>query len=144
MSLMFSRFAVTIYLILVPSKPKKTYFISCLIQILGFSVICLSYLMPEATTILFILGIIIFGLGRGVFAFPYLLLLPIFNNPEDLVSINVWMALANLGQAFGTLIGSLVVNILHWKWVYGMLIYSFLYLITGILTYVYIPELNIN
>ena len=49
------------------------------------------------------------------------------------------MSLGLLGQSYGVFIGFLVLDVLKWNWTFGILIYSALYYITGILTYIFVP-----
>lgn len=106
---MIGRIIATIFLIFVPSKVKKTYFICVIGQIISYAIICLSYPIPSAAHALFIGGLTLFGLSRGIFSFPYLLLSQTFESPEDVTAVNIWLALMNLGDAFGLIFGALAV-----------------------------------
>ena len=98
-------FLSTLYLILYPSRPKLTYCICCLIQVLSYFIITLSYFDPKHSEIYFGLGLFLQGLGRGVFVFPLLLLHQTFNRPNDVTAVNIWIALTVLGGVYGYLIG---------------------------------------
>ena len=79
---MVSRFLMTTYLTLFPpSALLRTYLGFSLVQLLGYVIIALGHYAPSAATPLFYLGQFVFGMGRSVLAFPYLILIRTFDRP---------------------------------------------------------------
>lgn len=96
---MFGRVIASIYLTLMPARYlNKVYFICVLIQALGIALIFGMHFFPFIAELLYLIGLLIFGLGRGVSLFPYLLLLNHFSSIEDRKYVNMWFGVAELGN----------------------------------------------
>ena len=79
---MVSQVIGSIIIILFPvSKINKFYFLCGIVQVLGFLVIVSGHWFVEFSKPLYIIGMIIYGLGRAPGLFPYLMLHSIFNRP---------------------------------------------------------------
>ena len=77
---MAGRFFSNLYLFLQPSDNlNRTYFICVGIQIGSFLCLIFGDAIPSLSGILFVLGMTGFGIGRGIYSFPYLILSQIFN-----------------------------------------------------------------
>ena len=53
----------------------------------------------------------------------------------------MWVGLVGFGGAIGYLLGSFFMNIENCSWIVGILVYSLLYFLTGVLTFIFIPEI---
>ena len=79
---MIGRLVASVYLVVFPiSKVNKTFFFSTLLQTLSILLVIVPHFAKSLSKPFWIIGMIGFGLGRGIYAFPYLLLAPIFNKP---------------------------------------------------------------
>ena len=79
---MISRILTTTYLTLFPPTALlRTYLGFSLVQLLGYGTIAFGHYLPSAATPLFCLGQLVFGVGRSIFTFPYLILARTFNRP---------------------------------------------------------------
>ena len=77
---MAGRFFSNLYLFLQPSDNlNRTYLICVGIQIGSFLCLIFGDVVPSLSGILFVLGMTGFGIGRGIYSFPYLILSQIFN-----------------------------------------------------------------
>ena len=77
---MGGRMIITIYFVLIPPKRLNfTYLISVLVQIFSCLMLISAHYFPSLAQVLFAVGMTIFGLGRGIYTFPYLLLYQLFN-----------------------------------------------------------------
>ena len=77
---MGGRFVSNIYLFLQPSDNlNRTYFICVGIQIVSFLFLICGDVFSSLSEILFVLGMAGFGVGRGIYSFPYLILSEIFH-----------------------------------------------------------------
>ena len=138
---MFGRLIASIYLLILPSKKYNlTYFKCVVFQTISILILCSSHLFPDLASILYIVGMILFGLSRGISTFPYLLLFEHFNSPEDMVYVNIWFGIVDLGNVWGYLFVSVLLNNLSLHWTLSYLILVALYLFTGILTFLVVPE----
>ena len=105
-------------------------------------IITSSHLMKGLSEFLFIVGMLIFGLGRGVYAFPYLLLSPIFNKPEDVRAVNIWYGLGSFGTNYAFLMYIWFKDFFNMHWTFIILISIFLNLFICALTYKIVPEVT--
>ena len=87
---------------------------------------------------------LLFGLGRGVFAFPFLLLSQYFNKADDSRALNIWMGLGMLGQILASFIGDFMTIRLGWNWLISLEFVTLLYLLTGLLVYRYIDQISLS
>ena len=78
---------------------------------------------------------LLFGLGRGIFAFPFLLLSQYADRVEDARALNMWICLGILGQAIGYFLGFVMTIYLEWNWQVSLQIINFIYLLTGVLVH---------
>ena len=79
---MVARILTVIHLTLFPPTALlRTYLGFSLVQVLGYGIIALGHYLPPAATPLFCLGQFVFGVGRSVLAFPYLILVRTFDQP---------------------------------------------------------------
>ena len=79
---MISRILMTTYLTLFPPTALlRTYLEFSLVQLLGYAIIALGHYLPSVATPLFCLGQFVFGVGRSIFSFPYLILIRTFSRP---------------------------------------------------------------
>ena len=140
---MLGRLIASIYIILFPSeKINRTFFICTLIQTFAIIIIASSHLMKGIAELLFIVGMLVFGLGRGVFAFPYLLLSPIFNRPEDICAVNAWYGLGSFGTSYSFLLYIWFKDSFDLHWTLILLIIAFLNLFFTSLAYKVVPEVE--
>ena len=79
---MFMRVVGAIY-ILTAVRAKFVYFICTLLQVGFYSLIVLGHYSPQYSTVLFFMGMIGQGIGRGSFALPYLLAYDAINGREN-------------------------------------------------------------
>ena len=72
---MLGRFISTIGVVIFPpNKIKLTYFIFVIIETVSTIIVLGMHFFPEQLEVLFCIGMIGLGLGRGIFMFPYLLM----------------------------------------------------------------------
>ena len=99
---MISRVLITTYLVLVPPKTLLcTNFFYSVIQSCGYWLIAIAHFIPSLSLPLYYLGMTTFGVGRGIYSFPYLILCRTFNQASDRSSINIWIALSMGGNFWG-------------------------------------------
>ena len=138
---MIARVVITTYLTLVPPKTLiYTYFCFTAIQFLGYEMIALGHYLPNLSTALFHLGMFVFGIGRGIFAFPYLIFVRTFNQPSDALLILFWLALGMFGNNWGIFLVTLMENNFGWSWYFALSIFSFISLMGALLAYKTLPE----
>ena len=102
---MVSRMIITTYLTLIPPRTLvSTYLKYTAVQMAGYYTIALGHFLPSLSVPLFHLGMFVFGIGRGIFAFPYLILVRTFNRPSDAFLILLWLALSLGGNNWGILL----------------------------------------
>ena len=131
---LIARVLITTYLVLQPpEKLLTTYLIYAFIQCLGYWIISIGHFAPNYSILLYYLGVTIFGIGRGVFAFPYLTIIRIFNKPEHESLVNIWIALSMGGNAWGFLLETGFEDLLKLDWYISLSIFSALYFITAII-----------
>ena len=82
----------------------------------------------------------LFGLGRGIFIFPYLLLYELFQAKSDGTAVNIWYGLTSLGNVLGFMFVSWLLNHRGFLWTSSLLILASIYLISALLTYIIVPE----
>ena len=75
---------------------------------------------------------------------PYIIASENVNGREHPTAMNVWLALSNLGDAYGLLISLLVVYGLHWNWSVSMFLYSFLFLVSCFANYFVLEEVEVE
>ena len=72
---MIGRFIATIGVVLFPpNRLKLTYFIFVLVETISTIIMLGMHLFPAQLEVLFCIGMIGLGLGRGIYMFPYLLM----------------------------------------------------------------------
>lgn len=99
---MITRVLITTYLILIPPKTLKcTYLVYAIVQAAGYWIVALGHYLPSISTFLFYLGMGLFGTGRGIYSFPYLILVRTFNQPSDAYAVLIWLALSQGGNTWG-------------------------------------------
>ena len=138
---MLGRLIVSIYILLVPSeKINKTFFICTVVQTVSMLIITSSHLMKGISEFLFIIGMLGLGLGRGIYSFPFLLLSPIFNKPQDVSVVNIWFGLGSFGTNYAFLLYIWFKDSFNMHWTLIILITTFINLFFSSLTYKLIPE----
>ena len=141
---MLGRLISTGYLVLWPTKPKIAYTVSVLIQVLSYCFFIIPHYYPGSAPIVFIVGMLCFGLGRGIYIFPLILLSQYFNRTEDSQALNIWIGLGIAGNILAFYLGELINNCLHWNWIISILSFSGLYLLSGFLVHAFIDEIEIS
>ena len=102
---MIGRLVASFFLVVFPpSKINKTFFLSTVLQTLSILLVISAHFAKDLSKPFWLIGMLGFGLGRGIYAFPYLLLAPIFNKPEDVCAVNVWFGLLNVGDLYAYLL----------------------------------------
>ena len=138
---MVSRVLITTYLILFPPKALlSTYLNYTLAQVLGYGLIALGHYLPSLSVPLFHLGMFGFGIGRGIFTFPYLALIRTFNRPSDTFLVLLWLTLGIGGNNWGILLQTLMEDTLQWPWYAALTAFSLVHLLTAVIAYVAVPE----
>ena len=99
-----------------------------------------GHYLPSLATALFHLGMFVFGIGRGIFAFPYLIFVRTFNQPSDALLILFWLALGMFGNNWGIFLVTLMENTLGLSWYAALSIFSFISLLTALLAYLTMTE----
>ena len=138
---MFMRVVGTIYL-LSAKRTKLVYFVCILLQVSFYALISLGHYLPNYAGILFMVGMIGQGLARGSYALPYILAYDAINGRENKLEINIWSGLFPLGTAWAILLASWMLNGLGWSWELTQLAYNVVFLLTGILTFLFIKEVD--
>ena len=80
----------------------------------------------------------LFGLGRGIYAFPFLLVHQYFSRPEDARALNVWVGLSLIGHIWAYLISDWMTVTLQLNWYIPYLVFGTIYLVTGIFTFIFV------
>lgn len=79
---MLGRLVASIILMLLPSeKINQVYFQCGLAQVVSVAIMAAGHIFPSGAGFLFMAGMVIFGLARGVGLFPYLLVYEHFSRP---------------------------------------------------------------
>ena len=98
---MLVRFFLTILMILFPiNQPKRIYFICTVLQILAFGIFVFAHYVPSWSHLLFMVGMIILGVGRSIHALPYFITYYNINGAEHPTLISMWMNLNLAGNAW--------------------------------------------
>ena len=131
-----SRCFCLLYLIFVPvEKVKRAFMYFSIFEVVSFVLIGSTHFFHELSHFLLIVGMILFGIGRGSYPLPFI----IASAPENIdgrehpVAMNIWMTLSNIGDAYGLLISLLVVYVLEWNWSISRFAYAFLFGVSAIL-----------
>ena len=159
---MASRFVgVTVVLIAPIKRIKLTYFVLLMFQVLAYLLICATHFSAGLFTVFFPIANVLIGLGTGLYMCPYLLLYQCFKSAEPSgssanpstefefprrikLAFNIWMGLGILGHAYALLLGKWMVDDLELDWVVSLFTFTMIYLLTGILTCVIVPEQRIE
>ena len=137
---MVSRAIITTYLVLIPPKALLSTYLYCtIVQLLGYGLVALGHYLPSLSVPLFHLGMLVFGIGRGIFAFPYLVLARTFNRPSDAFIVLVWLALGLGGNNWGILLETIMEDTLRWSWHAALTAFSLLNLLTALIAYACVP-----
>ena len=137
---MASRVFATINLILFPPRGLlRTYLGYSFLQLLGYVTVALGHYLPSAATPLFYLGQSVFGFGRGIFVFPYLVLVQTFNQPSDAFAVQLWLALSMAGNNWGILLETIMEDTLKWSWYAALTVFSLINLLTAIFAFIAVP-----
>ena len=138
---MVSRIIITTYLTLIPPKALlSTYLKYTVVQMAGYGIIAAGHFLPLFAAPLFHLGMLVFGVGRGIFTFPYLILVRTFNRPSDAFAVLLWMAMGMAGNNWGILFQTLMEDALQWPWYATISVFSVANLFLAIVAYILIPE----
>ena len=134
---MIGRAIMTGYFVLVPPKALvKTLFLFSFVQLMGFEIIVSIHFLQSFEIPLFYLGQILFGLGRGILSFSYLILIRTFNQPSDRSSVNIYLALSRGGNIYGFYLETLFLDNLNLHWTLGLTIFALIYLFISFLMFV--------
>ena len=107
------------------------------------------HIFPEQHEVLFCIGMIGLGFGRGIFMFPYLLMFGSFSqldgDDEDKKStsrllLTIYFGIIPLGHAIVISLTRWFIEDLGVNWAGSMLIIALIYMFTGILVCAFIPE----
>ena len=147
---MIGRFIAVIGLVLFPpQKLKLTYFIFVIVETISTIILLGMHIFPKHYELLFCIGMIGLGIGRGIYTFPYLLL---YENYEKLdeddeerkknskMLINIWFGMILLGHAIAIPLTRWFLEDFGLHWTVSMLIFALIYLLTGVLVCAFIPE----
>ena len=138
---MISRFLMTTYLTLFPPRALlRTYLGFSLVQLLGYGIIAAGHYAPSSAIPLFYLGQLVFGIGRSVFSFPYLVLLRTFNRSSDAFIVLLWGALGMAGNNWGILLETLIEDTLNCPWFAALTIFSLIDLLIVVIALIVVPE----
>lgn len=141
---MIARVLITTYLLLVPPKTLKwTYLVYAVIQAMGYWLISLGHFFPDLSLLLYYSGMFIFGAGRGIYSFPYLILCRTFNQSSDFSALNVWIAISMGGNLWGFYLETFFLDNLQWPWPLGISVFSFIYFFLSLITYAVVEEAEI-
>ena len=81
---LLGRFLSTVGIVLLPpSRLKFTYFVFLEIQVLSMILLCVIHLFPEGVGPIMAISLLILGLARGTFMFPFLLLFYNFQSEDE-------------------------------------------------------------
>ena len=142
---MLVRFFLTILMILFPiNQPKRIYFICTVLQILAFGIFVFAHYVPSWSHLLFMVGMIILGIGRSIHALPYFITYYNINGAEHPTLISMWMNLNLAGNAWGTLLSLLFVYGFGWSWMGNLIAYALIYLLIGIVFHIVMDEVYVG
>ena len=85
---------------------------------------------------------LVFGLGRGIYSFPFLLLSPIFNQPEDVSAVNIWYGVGSFGTNYAFLMYIWFKDSFNMHWTIIILITAFINMFFSSLTFKFVPEVE--
>ena len=94
--------------------------------------------MLHSDSVPFHLGMFVFGIEGGIFAFPYLIFAGTFNH--DALLILFWLALGMFGNNWGIFLVTLMKNTLGLSCYAAESIFSFILLLTALLAYLAMAE----
>ena len=100
----------------------------------------LAHFLPGISKFLFYTGMTIFGAGRGIYSFPYLILIRTFNQPSDKSCINIWVAFSMGGNLWGFYLETWMLDTLKLHWTLSLSIFSFIYFATSLITFIVVEE----
>ena len=138
---MVSRIIITTHLILSPPKTLvSTYLRYMVVQVAGYGIVALGHYLLSMAVPLFHLGMFVFGIGRGTFSFPYLILVRTFDRPSDAFAIVLWLTLGVVGNNWGIFLQAFMEDTLKWPWHVALFVFSVVAFLTAALTFVLVPE----
>ena len=138
---MLGRLVASIILMLLPSERiNQAYFQCGVAQVASVAIMAGGHIFPSLAGPFFMIGMIIFGLARGVGLFPYLLLYEHFSRPEDSSALNIWFGGLNFGPFYGYTLQYLFLDKWELHWAVGFLLQTGLFLFSVVLMRVLVPE----
>ena len=125
-----------LYLIFVSvEKVKKAYLYFSIFYVASFVLIGSAHFAHELAHVFLIVGMVLFGIGRGSYSLPFI----IASAPDNIdgrehpTAMNIWLTLTNIGDVYGLLISLLVIYVLEWNWSISLFAYTFLFGVSTIL-----------
>lgn len=138
---MLGRLVASIILVLIPSERiNQAYFQCGVAQVASIAIMAGGHIFPSLAGFLFMTGMIIFGLARGVGLFPYLLLYEHFNKAEDSSALNIWFGGLNFGAFYGYALQYIFLDMMNLHWTTGFLIQTAIFFLSVLLMRVFVPE----
>ena len=138
---MVSRVLITTYLTLSPPKALlSTYLNYSLVQLVGYGLVAVGHYLPSFSVPLFHSGMFMFGIGRGVFTFPYIVLARTFDRPSDAFAVVLWLTLGLVGNNWGVFLETLMEDTLQWSWYAALSVFSLVKLLAAILARITVAE----
>ena len=129
-----------VYFILIPpSRLNLAYFISGICQTFSGVIMVMAYQFPQYAKPIFLFGIIIFGASRAAVSCPYLLLIQFYNSPKDVVYVNVWFGLIELGIGWGYMLETWFLEYLKLHWTVSLMILFLIFQAAITLVYIFVP-----
>lgn len=113
-----------LYLTFKPATaPKKDFFKHCIFATFMLSLVPLSPFIPQFSSLVLILAMLLSGISRAYLIIPNMIMLQYFNinNEIDSIFINFWTALSTMGDVLAITFVSLLMNAkINWKICFGL------------------------
>ena len=137
----FSRAAGTvIFMISPPKRLKLTYTLAGLVQFAGYLFICLARIYPQQHKLILILAMVLFGLGRSVLIFPFMIISHFFDSQTEQHYLSVWLAITTVVVGLGNIfVFYLQANL---QWTSCLIVIGLIFLCVTVLIQCIVPEVE--
>ena len=133
------------YLVLSPPKnPNCTYFIFTIILTTSCLFFLLCFLVPTQAHLVMVISMFGIGLARAGAPLPYILAYKNLNRDEDIMALNIWQGLIVCGYIYAYLLDSLIRIKLQLHWTTYIMIYSGIYFLTGLFTFLLVEKVELS
>ena len=142
---MLARCLGTLYFILRPVRHvSDVYFYLTVLQLVALLIIGLAHFIKDFSIPLIVVGMIMLGIGRSCHSFPMLIADRNLNSHANPTLFNVWNGLSLFGDAYSLGLTLLALYVFKWNWSFSLGFYGFIFLLTGIISHLYLEEVKLE